>query len=104
MQGQIKRPTVLITWGFTYLAIFLVPVILFSFVVLRSTSMISEESERANQNFAKQICTSMDKELTDVSNLAQTCIQSTEISTVLNQKEYNSTQARYNVYLGVEHL
>ena len=103
MQGQIKRPTVLITWGFTYLAIFLVPVILFSFVVLRSTSMISEESERANQNFAKQICTSMDKELTDVSNLAQTCIHSTEISTVLNQKEYNSTQARYNVYLAVEH-
>ena len=104
MPSHAKRPTVLITWGFTYLAIFLVPVILFSFVVLRSTSMISEESERANQNFAKQVRTSMDKELTDVSNLARSCIHSTEISTVLNQADFGSSQFHYNAYLATEYL
>ncbi len=104
MSSRLKRPTVLITWGFTYLAIFMVPVILFSFVVLRSTSVISAESERANQNFAKQICTSMDKELTNLSNLAQNCVRSEEVLTVLGQKEYNSSQSHYNTYLAIEYM
>ena len=44
MIKRYKKPTVLVTWAFAYLAIFMVPVVLLSYVLLRSTKVITNES------------------------------------------------------------
>jgi len=104
MTEKRKHPTVLVTWAFAYLAIFMIPVILFSFVVLRSTNVITSESTRANENFAEQICTSMDRGLSDISNLAQNSVHNLDIQRVLRQKEYDNLETHYNMYIAIEYL
>ena len=103
MIKRYKKPTVLVTWAFAYLAIFMVPVVLLSYVLLRSTKVITNESIRANENFAEQISISLDKGLSDLSNVAQNCVRSYEVLQILESQEYGTAQFHYNAYIAIEY-
>ena len=104
MIKRYKKPTVLVTWAFAYLAIFMVPVVLLSYVLLRSTKVITNESIRANENFAEQISISLDKGLSDLSNVAQNCVRSYEVLQILESQEYGTAQFHYNAYIAIEYM